>query len=124
MKILIVDDSSTMRAIIKRGLATAHEAEFVEAVNGKEALELLAGAAADAELILLDINMPELNGLDTLVAIKAQECFAATPVVMVTTEADKATVVKAISSGAVGYVVKPFDPETLVSKVGKALAGG
>lgn len=120
MKLLIVDDSSTMRRIIRNALSCL-EAEMEDATDGIEALTLLGNSPTGYDLVLLDWNMPNKNGFETLTAIKADPSLAAIPVVMVTTEAERAQVVKAIQAGACQYVTKPFQPEMLVEKVNKAL---
>lgn len=120
MKALIVDDSSTMRRIITKTLA-GMDIEAVEAGDGREALQCLKAGAVD--FILLDWNMPNMDGFETLQAIKANEATASIPVLMVTTEAERSQVVKAIQAGAKQYVVKPFTPEVLVEKINKALQG-
>ena len=120
MKLLIVDDSSTMRRIIHNALSSL-DADMEDAADGIEALAHLGNSPMGYDLVLLDWNMPNKNGFETLTAIKADPSLAAIPVVMVTTEAERAQVVKAIQAGACQYVTKPFEPETLVEKVNKAL---
>lgn len=119
MKALIVDDSSTMRRIITKTLGEIGM-EGDEAGDGKEALQCLKKGGA-YDFILLDWNMPNMNGIETLQAIKADETLASIPVIMVTTEAERSQVVKAVQAGARQYVVKPFTKEVLVEKINKAL---
>lgn len=119
MKALIVDDSSTMRRIIKKALQEMGM-DSVEAGDGNEALASLR-SAPDIDFVLLDWNMPNMNGFDTLKAIKADDATASIPVLMVTTEAERSQVVKAIQAGAKQYVVKPFTTDILVEKIKKAL---
>lgn len=119
MKALIVDDSSTMRRIIKKALQEMGM-DSVEAGDGNEALASLR-SAPDIDFVLLDWNMPNMNGFDTLKAIKADAATASIPVLMVTTEAERSQVVKAIQAGAKQYVVKPFTTDILVEKIKKAL---
>jgi two-component system chemotaxis response regulator CheY len=121
MKVLVVDDSEIMRRILRQQMAS-FKAEVVEAGDGRQALDAL-GADGDYDLVLLDWNMPELDGFSTLEQVKANPAIAHIPVIMVTTEAEKNSVIKAIRAGAASYVVKPFDPETLVHKVRKVLEG-
>ena len=118
MKILVVDDSSTMRRIIINTLKTMGQETIVEAGDGVEGLSQLANNP-DVELILSDWNMPNMNGLDFLV--KVREKNKTLPIVMVTTEAEKQNVITAIKAGANNYVVKPFTPEILKEKVGAFL---
>lgn len=120
MKIMTVDDSLTMRTIIAKAV-TAIGAEVVQAENGKDALEKLTGSENDADLVLLDWNMPEMNGYDTLVKIKETESISHIPVIMVTTQAERTNVLAAVQVGAVGYVTKPFDPQVLLSKIKKVM---
>ncbi len=111
--ILIIDDSSTMRKIVSRSLRQAGiEAEtLLEAGNGIEALESLAANKVD--LILSDINMPEMDGLEFLRRKAADPAMAKIPVVMITTEAGTELVVEAKKLGAAGSIKKPFSPEQI-----------
>jgi two-component system chemotaxis response regulator CheY len=114
---LIVDDSSVMRKIVERSLRQAGIEEMVvhEAGNGIEALELLRVGKVD--LILSDINMPGMDGLELLRQIKAQNLAPGVPVVMITTESSEEHVRQAIASGARGYIRKPFTPEQVKERV-------
>jgi|SRR6185437_2862765 len=114
---LIVDDSSVMRKIVERSLRQAGIEEMVvhEAGNGIEALELLRAGKVD--LILSDINMPAMDGLELLRQIKAQNLAPGVPVVMITTESSEEHVRQAIASGARGYIRKPFTPEQVKERV-------
>jgi two-component system, chemotaxis family, chemotaxis protein CheY len=114
---LIVDDSSVMRKIVERSLRQAGIEEMVvhEAGNGIEALELLRAGKMD--LILSDINMPAMDGLELLRQIKAQNLAPGVPVVMITTESSEEHVRQAIASGARGYIRKPFTPEQVKERV-------
>ena len=114
MKILIVDDSSTMRRIIGNILKSVGQETLVEAADGVEGLNQLK-AHPDVGLVLTDWNMPNLNGLDFLA--KVRETNKTLPVIMVTTEAEKANVVAAIKAGANNYIVKPFTPEIVKEKL-------
>ena len=117
MKILIVDDSSTIRRIVKKVLGDMGQADVLEGANGLEAVNLSADGAVG--LILMDWNMPEMSGIDAVKAIRAKG--NKTPIVMVTTEAEKSRVIEAIQAGINDYVVKPFTPEQFKSKVQKFL---
>jgi len=116
MKILVVDDSSTMRRIISNTLATIGQTDIVQAGDGVEGLAALENNP-DVGLVLSDWNMPNMNGLDFLTKIRATK-GKGLPVVMVTTEAEKSNVITAIKAGANNYIVKPFTPEILAEKVG------
>ena len=111
-KLMIVDDSSTMRKIIMRVLRQADIAceSIVEAGNGVEALEALT-ANPDIELILSDVNMPEMNGIDLVK--KVRDNHTELPIIMITTEGGESMRGKAMENGANGYVCKPFTPETI-----------
>ncbi len=117
MKALVVDDSLTIRRIVIKALGLAGISESAEAADGAEALH--AVKAQDFDLILLDWNMPKLNGIDTLKALR--QAGKTTPVIMVTTEAEKSRVIEAIKSGASDYLIKPFAPDQLAAKVKNVL---
>jgi two-component system chemotaxis response regulator CheY len=116
-RILIVDDSSVMRKIIERSLRQAglDLAEVVEAGNGIEALAAVNGGTFD--LILSDINMPAMDGIEFLRQLSTIEAAKGIPVVMVTTEGSESRVVEAISIGAKGYIRKPFTPDQIKERV-------
>lgn len=120
MKILAVDDAHIMRRIIGR-CVTELGGELVEAENGRQALETLAAQPGQIQLIFMDWNMPVMTGYEALVQIKANPATRDIPVVMATTEAGKADILKAIAAGAAGYIVKPFQKETLITKVKEIL---
>jgi len=121
MKVLLVDDSRTMRNIQKKVLAAMNVTEFVEAGDGLEALSAIAANGHGSFTFgLIDWNMPNMNGL-TLVQ-KLREKDKTTPLIMCTTEAEKARVVEAIKAGVNNYVIKPFTPEALIEKVQQTLA--
>ncbi|BDU73385.1 response regulator [Mesoterricola silvestris] len=120
MKILSVDDSTTMRRIIGRVVGMLGY-DFAEASNGVEALDLLARDHADIALVIMDINMPEMDGITCLQSIKADPALQALPVMMVTTESDRARVIQAVQAGAANYVTKPFSHDDLVAKIASTL---
>ncbi|HEX8324413.1 MAG TPA: response regulator [Tepidisphaeraceae bacterium] len=120
MNILLVDDSKTMRNIQKKALAALGEVNFLEAGDGVEALAVIASTPGGFDLGLVDWNMPNMNGLE-LVA-KIRETNKKTPLIMVTTEAEKQRVLDAIRAGASNYMIKPFTPVALVEKVQQTLA--
>jgi two-component system chemotaxis response regulator CheY len=119
MKILLVDDSKTMRNIQKKTLEGLGGTEFGEAGDGVEALGVIGANPAPFDLMLVDWNMPNMDGI-TLVK-KVRETNKATPIIMVTTEAEKTRVVDAIKAGVNNYVIKPFTPEGLMEKVKQTL---
>src|SRR5271154_6551367 len=112
MKILLVDDSKTMRNIQKRTLATLPEAEFVEAADGVEGLAAMNGAGPNGfQLVLVDWNMPNMDGLTFVQHVRTTD--KTTPMIMCTTEAEKSRVIDALKAGVNNYVIKPFTPEGL-----------
>ncbi len=119
MKLLLVDDSRTMRNIQKKVLAELGAVEFAEAGDGVEALAVIAANPAGFDLILVDWNMPNMDGI-TLVG-KIRETDKKTLLIMATTEAEKSRVLEAIRAGVNNYVVKPFTPEALMEKVKQTL---
>lgn len=118
MKILLVDDSRTMRNIQKKVLTDMGHTEFGEAGDGLEALSALA--ATQYDLVIVDWNMPNMDGL-TLVH-KIRQSDKKTPLIMCTTEAEKSRVIDAVKAGVNNYVVKPFTPESLGEKIKATLA--
>jgi len=123
VKILTVDDSKSVRHVI--GLTVELLGyELLEAENGIEGLAVLEQYAGDVAMILLDWNMPEMDGLTFLKTIKADERFKHIPVTMVTTETEKFKMIEAIKCGAKTYVAKPFSQEMLVAKISECLGIG
>ena len=121
MKILVVDDSKTMRLIITRTLKElGHETR--EAGNGREAITVLKGEA-DWGLVMADWNMPEMNGLEMVAAVKADAAYKALPIMMVTTETEMSNVQKAMDAGASGFIMKPFKKEAIQEKLAGLTAG-
>lgn len=118
MKILLVDDSRTIRNIQKNVLAQLGYKDIMEAADGVEALKLIAETRPD--MALVDWNMPNMDGI-TLVR-KIRETDRQLPLIMVTTEAEKRRVIEAIQAGVNNYVVKPFTAETLAEKINATLA--
>lgn len=118
MKILTVDDSSTMRRIIKNTLSRIGYEDVVEANDGVDGLSKMTGI----ELVLTDWNMPEMDGLTFVKTLRANPQYNKIPIIMVTTEAAKKEILEAIKSGVTDYIVKPFTPETLKEKIEKVIA--
>lgn len=117
MKILIVDDFSTMRRIIKNlmrdlGYANTHEAD-----DGSTALPVLKSGSFD--FLITDWNMPIMQGIDLLKAVRADPLLASLPVLLVTAEARREQIVAAAEAGVNGYIVKPFTAQTLKEKIEK-----
>jgi two-component system chemotaxis response regulator CheY len=120
MNILLVDDSRMMRGIQKKVLETLGGVQFTEANDGVEALLAIKAAAAGFDLVLVDWNMPNMDGI-TLVR-RIRETDKKTLLMMVTTEAEKDRVVEAIKAGVNNYTVKPFTPDVLLATVKRTLA--
>jgi two-component system, chemotaxis family, chemotaxis protein CheY len=117
VRTLIVDDSSVMRKIVERALRQAGLDLLVvhEAANGSEGLDLLR--AKQVDLILSDINMPSMDGLEFLRQLRVQNLAPGVPVVMITTESSEEHVKQAILAGAQGYIRKPFTAEQVKERV-------
>ncbi len=113
MKALVVDDSLTIRRIVIKALGIVGITDATEAGDGMEAVK--AATTTDFDLILLDWNMPKMSGIDALRALR--QAGKKTPVIMVTTEAEKSRVIEAIKTGANDYLIKPFSPDQLAAKV-------
>ncbi len=123
MRLLVVDDSSTMRRIIRNNLKAAGYDDVVEAENGELALARLA-AEGRVDVVITDWNMPVMNGLELVNAMRRAEAHRHTPVLMVTTVAERDEILKAMQAGVNSYVVKPFDSATLKKKIEQLLGGG
>ncbi|MGA2080320.1 MAG: response regulator [Holophaga sp.] len=119
-QVLSVDDSGVMRRIIGRSVDVLGYG-FLEAANGLEGLEVLARHHRDVVLIVLDVNMPEMDGFEFLRRVKANPDFQPIPVMMLTTESERGKVIQAIKAGAVNYICKPFKPEDLAVKITESL---
>jgi two-component system chemotaxis response regulator CheY len=117
VRALIVDDSSVMRKIVERSLRQAGLESLVifEASSGSEGLDLLKTQPVD--LIISDINMPSMDGLEFLRQLRAQKLAPDVPVVMITTESSMEFVQQAIQAGAKSYIRKPFTPEQVKERV-------
>ncbi|MCL4811293.1 MAG: response regulator [Vicinamibacteraceae bacterium] len=115
MRVLVVDDSSTMRRIIINTLVKLGHQDFAEAANGLEGLERAAEGVFD--LIITDWNMPGMSGLEFIRTLRAQPSERRIPVLMVTTNAAKDDIVEALRAGVDNYVIKPFTPDTIREKI-------
>jgi two-component system, chemotaxis family, chemotaxis protein CheY len=122
MRVLLIDDSSTMRKIQRRALNSLGIEDIDEAANGKEGVEKLIADGYSYTIVMCDMNMPEMGGLDVLKAVRADPNSKGIPIIMCTSVADKEQVMEAIKNGATNYVVKPFTPEDLQKKVSKYLS--
>jgi len=118
-KILIIDDSSTARTLLRSAL-NEKKYEVSEAASGPEALEYLSSDKGTAtQLILCDINMPQMDGLTLCRRIKAMPAFTNLPILMVTTESSTEMKNKGKEIGVLGWVTKPFDPVRLAATIDK-----
>ena len=117
MRILIVDDFSTMRRIIKNLLNDLGYTTPAEADDGSTALTALAQGSFD--FVVTDWNMPGMTGIELLKAIRADDRFKTLPVLMVTAEAKREQIIEAAQNGVNGYIIKPFTAQTLEEKLGK-----
>jgi two-component system, chemotaxis family, chemotaxis protein CheY len=115
MRALVIDDSRTVRAIL-RAILTGIGLDVVEAANGREGLDRLRDAE-DVGVVLVDWNMPEMNGLEFIRAVRARRAYDPVRILMVTTETEQEQVIRALEAGANEYVMKPFTREILVAKL-------
>jgi two-component system chemotaxis response regulator CheY len=118
-KVLVVDDSATMRSLLVSTLEEIDGIETVQASNGFEALKALPMQSFD--LVLTDINMPEINGLEIVHFIKNNETYRNIPLIIVSTEHGQADIQKGLALGAQKYITKPFDPEHVKKTVKELL---
>lgn len=117
MKALVVDDSAVMRKVLIGALTRADITDVDQAADGQEAVTMSSGA--EYGLVLMDWNMPNMLGIDAVRAIR--ENGLKMPIIMVTTEAEKGRVVEALKAGANNYIIKPFEPATIVEKIKEVL---
>jgi len=116
--IISVDDSSTMRKMVSFTLKSAGY-DVIEASDGAEALNVLKSRSVD--LVISDINMPNLNGIELTRKLRSQPGFVRTPIILLTTESDPAKKAEGRAAGATGWIVKPFSQDQLLAVVAKVL---
>jgi two-component system chemotaxis response regulator CheY len=116
LKLLVVDDSSTMRRIIKNTLARLGYKDILEGEDGVQGWAVL-NENPDMGMLITDWNMPEMNGLELVKKVLADARFRDLPIIMVTTEGGKAEVITALKAGVNNYIVKPFTPQVLKEKL-------
>jgi two-component system, chemotaxis family, chemotaxis protein CheY len=121
LKFLIVDDSVTMRRIVVNSLRNIGYNDFVEANEGKEAIEKLL-SDDKINFIITDWNMPGVSGLDLVKSLRSNEKFANLPILMVTTRGVKEDIIEALQAKVSNYIVKPFTPNILKEKIEQILA--
>ncbi len=117
MKVLLVDDSNTMRRIQKNQLAGVGIGDVVEAVDGQDAMVKLQNFMP-IDVVLLDWNMPVMDGMTFLKQVRTDDKYKDVKVIMCTSESEKGKVLEALKAGANDYMVKPFTPEALKKKLG------
>ncbi len=118
--VLVVDDSPTMRRMVMTSLKPIGGVQFGEASSGLEAIERLALSHVD--LMILDLNMPEMHGVEVLQFVRSHKTYRALPVVVLTTRGDETSRTEAMASGATDYLTKPFDSKELLTRA-RALLG-
>jgi two-component system chemotaxis response regulator CheY len=116
MHALVIDDSRAMRRILK-GIVQPLGFEVSEAGNGREAMDILEKTDKTPDLALIDWNMPEMNGLEFVVAVRADPKYRTMTLMMVTTESEHSQIVRALAAGAHEYVLKPFTPDAITDKL-------
>ncbi|MGD9969219.1 MAG: chemotaxis response regulator CheY [Sulfuricurvum sp.] len=120
MKLLVVDDSSTMRRIIKNTLSRLGYEDVLEGEDGLQGWTVL-NENPNIGMLITDWNMPEMNGLELVKKVRADGRFSDLPIIMVTTEGGKAEVITALKAGVNNYIVKPFTPQVLKEKLSAVL---
>ena len=119
-QILIVDDSPTIRRMVRVSLAKmSGSCEFIEAASGLEAIERLA--VGPVELVVLDLNMPDMHGLEVLGFVRSHSRYREVPVIILTTRGDDASRVAALEAGATAYMTQPFAPNSLADQARQLL---
>jgi two-component system, chemotaxis family, chemotaxis protein CheY len=116
MHAIVIDDSRAMRMILRR-IVTHLGFQVSEAGNGVEALDQLGATEKVPELALVDWNMPEMNGLEFIHAVRTDPKYAQMTLMMVTTESERGQIVRALAAGAHEYVIKPFTPDAISEKL-------
>jgi two-component system, chemotaxis family, chemotaxis protein CheY len=118
--ILVVDDSPTIRRMVRTALGSLEDVTFAEAGTGLQAIETLAVQPVQA--IVLDLNMPDMHGLDVLKFLRSHQQYRRVPVMILTTRGDETSREAALEAGASAYMTKPFSPSALASSVKTLLA--
>jgi two-component system, chemotaxis family, chemotaxis protein CheY len=121
MNILVVDDSPTIRRMVIASLRDLQEVSFDEASNGLEAIEHLA--LAPVGLVVLDLNMPDMHGLEVVKFVRQHQAYRAIPIIVLTTRGDETSRSAVMAAGASVYLTKPFLPATLAATARELLHG-
>jgi two-component system chemotaxis response regulator CheY len=119
-RILVVDDSPTIRRMVIASLRGLNGVEFDEAANGLEAIEKLT--LAPVNMLFLDLNMPDIHGIEVIEFVRGHQAYSGIPICVVTTRGDEASRAQALKAGANAYLTKPFTPQDLVAQAGRLLA--
>ncbi|SRR5574340_894285 len=117
--VLVVDDSPTIRRMVKASLSGIPGTAFAEAASGLEAIEALA--ISPVEIVVLDLNMPDMHGIDVLAFVRQHQAYRNIPIIVLTTRGDGASREAAIKAGATIYLTKPFAPNVLAAHVRELL---
>ena len=117
--VLVVDDSATIRRMVIASLRGVPGVAFLEATNGLEAIERLAVSTVD--LMVLDLNMPDMHGLEVVAFVRRHATFQNIPIIVLTTRGDEESRNAALAAGATLYMTKPFDPDELVASARRLL---
>jgi|SRR5687768_16023388 len=118
-EVLIVDDSPTIRRMVRASLSELQDRQFVEAASGLEAIERLAMGSVD--LIVLDLNMPDIHGLEVLAFVRSHDKYRDVPVLVLTTRGDDGHRAAALKAGATAFMTKPFVPQVLAAQARQLL---
>jgi two-component system chemotaxis response regulator CheY len=119
--VLVVDDSATIRRMVKSSLRMLSDVEFREAGSGLDAIEKLA--VGSAELIVLDLNMPDMHGMEVISFVRKHATFKSIPIIVLTTRGDDESRTAALAAGATQYMTKPFTPDALAECARRLLFG-
>lgn len=120
MKVLIIDDSATMRKIVKSSLESIGSFDIEEAENCDEGLKKLIGGLG-VNLVLVDWNMPGMSGIDFTKSVRSNPSLSKTPIIMITSNSEKEHVLSAVMAGVNDYMAKPFTPDVFSTKIKKIL---
>jgi len=119
-RILVVDDSPTIRRMVIASLRNLRDVEFDEANNGLEAIERLA--LAPVNLLFLDLNMPDIHGVEVIEFVRRHQAYSAIPICVLTTRGDEESRAQVLEAGANVYLTKPFTPQELIAQANELLA--
>ncbi len=122
MKVIVADDSGLVRSLVKKAIAPLGY-DSIPAVHGGQVMEILESSGSDIDAILMDWNMPTMDGFQALNQVKGDPRFNAIPVIMLTSESDEKKIKRAFDAGASGYVEKPFTAEELLENLKKIVDG-